>query len=405
MTVIINPRHTLLVTTAYTSLSRLSTLTIDLVRMPKAAKQVTSTSVKSPGLSQQSQNALKELAGDNDMLVDDIDFSAGPDNNHVQGVDVSLPDPERSAESFVIEVSDLIKPQQSQYPIHQRKDKRTWHDHLHATQVKWDALVEPLTNAFASWKYSDTVPSVTTSKNPSDFQDNSGFDFSIEILDIHNLARSALITKDEHTEAAVALVQAGFLSNTPEQPSIAIVYRRFSNAFDVYLAVRRNLDRHVSKVLGRDTPHYRVFNSCPACCYKLEEEPHLIFSHMWVCDGNNSLCRMASLGDRHTGDTRVFQGSNYFLPVEFVNKYGDEVKLKPENKPDSDDKDKDNHDNNLEDVGDPTDGSTSNLLSNCTNNRKGASADSKKQMWNIFDETGLFHQEKITLIPSATQLW
>ncbi|THU88290.1 hypothetical protein K435DRAFT_821707 [Dendrothele bispora CBS 962.96] len=365
------------------------------------------------------------------MLVDDIDFSAGPDDNHVQGVDVSLPDPERSTESFVIEVSDLIKPRRSRYPIHskrirsQRKDKRTWRDRLHATQAKWDALVEPLTDAFVSWKYSDTVPSVTTSKNPSDFQDNSGFDFGIEILDIHNLARSALITRDEHTEAAVALVQAGFLGNTPEQPSIAvslrtlqlfydirlfkasfsieaftrvlchIVYRRFyrtavSNAFDVYLAVRRNLDRRVSKVLGRDTPHYRVLNSCPACCYKLEEEPHLIFSRMWVCDGNNSLRRMASLGDRRTGDTRVFQGSDYYLPVEFVNKYADEVKSKPENKPNSDDEDEDNHDNNLEDGGDPTDGSTSNLLSNCTNNWKAASADSKKRMWNIFDETGLF---------------
>ncbi|THU89589.1 hypothetical protein K435DRAFT_821344 [Dendrothele bispora CBS 962.96] len=342
------------------------------------------------------------------MLIDDNDFSASPADNHVQeadvqGADVSeLPDPERSAESFVIE-----------------------RDRLHATQAKWDVLVEPLTDAFISWKYSNAVPSVATSENASDFQDNSGFDFGIEVLDIHNLARSALIKRDEHTEAAVALVQAGFLGNTPEQPSIAIslrtlqlfydihlfkasfsieaftrvlchiVYRRFywtavSSAFDVYLAIRRNLDRRVSKVLGRDTPHYRVLNSCPACCYKLEEEPHLIFSWMWVCDGNNSLRRMASLGDRRTGDARVFQGSDYFLPVEFVNKYADEVKSKPENKTGSDDEDEDeaqDNDNNFED-GDPTDGSS--LLSTCTKNWKAASADSKKRMWNIFDETGLF---------------
>ncbi|THU88228.1 hypothetical protein K435DRAFT_821711 [Dendrothele bispora CBS 962.96] len=372
------------------------------------------------------------------MLIDDNDFSASPADNHVQeadvqGADVSeLPDPERSAECFVIEVSDLLKPRRSRYPVHskrirgQRKDKRTWRDRLHATQAKWDALVEPLTDAFISWKYSNAVPSVTTSENPRDFQDNSGFDFGIEVLDIHNLARSALIQRDENTEAAVALVQAGFLGNTPEQPSIAvslrtlqllydirlfkasfsieaftrvlchIVYRRYyrtavSNAFDVYLAIRRNLDQRVLKVLGRDTPHYRVLNSCPACCYKLEEEPHLIFSRMWVCDGNNSLRRMTSLGDRRTGDARVFQGGDYFLSAEFVNKYADEVKSKPENKPGSDDEEEDDHDdNNLEDGGDPTDGSTSNLLSTCTNNWKAASADSKKRMWNIFDETGLF---------------
>ena len=67
------------------------------------------------GLSLQSQNALNKLAGDDDMLIDNVDSSASPDKDDV-GADV-LPDPLQSAESFIIEVGDLLKPQRSRYPV------------------------------------------------------------------------------------------------------------------------------------------------------------------------------------------------------------------------------------------------------------------------------------------------
>jgi hypothetical protein len=48
---------------------------------------------------------------------------------------------------------------------------------------------------------------------------------------------------------------------------------QFSTAFDVYLPIRAEVDKHVKVALGRDTPNWRLKNSCPACLYKLEGEP------------------------------------------------------------------------------------------------------------------------------------
>ncbi|THU95263.1 hypothetical protein K435DRAFT_819798 [Dendrothele bispora CBS 962.96] len=262
-------------------------------------------------------------------------------------------------------------------------------------------------------------------------QNIADYDFGIDVLDIFTLSRSALITRDADTQAAVALTRAGFLVNSLEQPSIAISlrtlehfytiklykasfsvesfakvlchtysipYHRFyrtalSNAFDIYLEIRRNIDNRIAQALGRDGPHYRVRNSCPACCYKLEDEPPLTFSRMWVCDGNNSLRRIATVGGRRTGDTRIFRDSDYFLSHEFVDKFANEVKSRPkppDNTSSSNADDNDDNDEDTEEGGDPTDSAKEAFLAACTNNWKAASAESKKKMWTIFEQTGLF---------------
>jgi hypothetical protein len=64
---------------------------------------------------------------------------------------------------------------------------------------------------------------------------------------------------------------------------------QFSVAFDIYLAVRARVDSRVQAALGRDTPDWRLKNTCPACLYKLEGEPHLKYPLMATFDGNNSL--------------------------------------------------------------------------------------------------------------------
>lgn len=51
-------------------------------------------------------------------------------------------------------------------------------------------------------------------------------------------------------------------------------YRRryraaLSDAFDIYLAIRRIIDQRVAKALGRDTPDYRVLHACPSCNYEV----------------------------------------------------------------------------------------------------------------------------------------
>ncbi|KAK7444566.1 hypothetical protein VKT23_015244 [Stygiomarasmius scandens] len=395
------------------------------------------------GLSQDAQNALNELAGvrpdtgNFDVVMDDFPDSSGfddEDNDHTAPVN----------ESLVIHVKDLIEFQRSHSAVRskrlhfKRKDFRTWRNRLQNLQMKWDRLIEPLTDAYITWKYQNTSPSVSTSHSTCDFYQTTGHDFGIDVLDIHTMARSALITRDENTEASVALVLAGFLGNSPEQPSLAfalptldlfftirrfkasfsieafarvlchlykIPYRRFyrsafSNAFDAYLQICRAVDIRVAEQLGHNTPNHRVLHSCPPCCYELQDEPKLKFTRMWVCDGNNSLRRMATLPRRRTGDTRTFDGSDYFLSTEFVDKYADEVKARPPKRTDL--KNDDNEDDEDEEEvlglgegGDPTDGldvdtSLSKSLAACTKNWKAASAEAKKKMWNIFEETGIF---------------
>ena len=111
---------------------------------------------------------------------------------------------------------------------------------------------------------------------------------------------------DEHP-IAEALVLNGYLGTSPQSPSLAVSlksldlyhrirlrkpsfsceaftkvvcdlyavpYRRryrtaMSDAFEVYLSILRAVDKQVQRVLGRDTPDWRVLNACPPCGYEV----------------------------------------------------------------------------------------------------------------------------------------
>ena len=49
--------------------------------------------------------------------------------------------------------------------------------------------------------------------------------------------------------------------------------RRYRNAladaFDTYLTILQIVDKRVAEALGRDAPHWRVLNACPACNYEV----------------------------------------------------------------------------------------------------------------------------------------
>jgi hypothetical protein len=108
--------------------------------------------------------------------------------------------------------------------------------------------------------------------------------------------------------------------------------RQFSIAFDVYLDIRRRVDRLVQAELNRDSPDWRLKHACPACTYKLRDEKPLIFSLLYTMDGNDSLRRIRRrvLDDEgvpgpsceHT-DTRTI-GGDFYLPREEVDKWVDE---------------------------------------------------------------------------------
>ncbi|KAJ3740705.1 hypothetical protein EV360DRAFT_57933, partial [Lentinula raphanica] len=277
--------------------------------------------------------------------------------------------------------------------------------------------MEELTDSYVAWKYQAYTPSPP----------HPDYEFSIDIVDIYTLDRSVLITRDAGTSASKALVQAGYLGTSPEQPSLAvslrtlelfytlrlykpnlsveafaktichqytIPYRRgyrtaLSDTFDIYLAIKRKIDVRVAKELGHDSPNFRVLHSCPCCNYTLNDEVTLEFSRLFAGDGNNSLKRIKGVSGRQVADCRVFKDSDYYLSEDFVNTFAHEVKARPPAK-DFDIQNEEDSDWVDEHQGDPTDGEFAPTLQQCTDNWKAAAADSSKKMWDAFHESGWF---------------
>lgn len=58
-------------------------------------------------------------------------------------------------------------------------------------------------------------------------------------------------------------------SDVLQIPYQRTVRNAISDAFDIYLAILRAVRKRVNGALGRESPDWRVCNSCPACCYKV----------------------------------------------------------------------------------------------------------------------------------------
>ncbi|KAI0676054.1 hypothetical protein C8Q78DRAFT_1074995 [Trametes maxima] len=249
---------------------------------------------------------------------------------------------------------------------------------------------------------------------------DTSYNFSIDVVDIYTLQTTVTISRTGSQTAVVALAEQGYMATTPISPSLAISFRTLelfrlirlrkpsfsteafaklvcdcyalpyrrryrsalSDSLDIYLNILRVIEKRVTAALERDTPDWRVLNACPACCYKVEDEPELIFERMFSMDGNNSLKRIIKIGDRETAQRRVFSESDYYLPTDFVDRYKDEVKHTPQapaQTPGSDSEDDD-----WIDEGEATAADFEGA------DDKAAENDTKKKMWGIFDETGIF---------------
>jgi hypothetical protein len=117
---------------------------------------------------------------------------------------------------------------------------------------------------------------------------------------------------------------------------------------------------------------------------QLEDEPELIFRRMFAVDGNDSLKRIARIGSRDVGDLRCFLDSDYYIPTEEVDEWAKDTGslCSPEVNDDDSEGDGDNAAEQAKNEGtDP---------GPCANNWKAAQSDSKKRMWGVFAETGLF---------------
>ncbi|KAG2068473.1 hypothetical protein BDR04DRAFT_1129243 [Suillus decipiens] len=158
----------------------------------------------------------------------------------------------------------------------------------------------------------------------------------------------------DNLSPTTALVRARYLGHVPHAPSLA-----FS------LSILCGVDRKINEALGHDAPNWHVLNACPPCAYELGGEPTLTFGWMYVLDGGNSAKRMAE-GAHNCGD--MWQYTEMIQP---------EVVL--------DSPEADYHDKDAD-----ADLSRQNIASDCSKNWKAVASDEKKQMWSIFDETGIF---------------
>ncbi|EGO04498.1 hypothetical protein SERLA73DRAFT_148981 [Serpula lacrymans var. lacrymans S7.3] len=101
----------------------------------------------------------------------------------------------------------------------------------------------------------------------------------------------------------------------------------FFAAFDVYLEILHHVDKLLQVAFKHDTPNWRMLHSCPACFYKLWDEPALNFEWLATMDGNSSLKRFKSTvyGKADYTDTRK-PPTDYWIDESSVNLFQNEVK-------------------------------------------------------------------------------
>ena len=185
------------------------------------------------------------------------------------------------------------------------------------------------------------------------------------------------------------------------------LYRKqFSVAFDVFLKIHRVVDEQLDSAIYHD-PLSALRAACPACTYRLKNEPALRFSTLTCMDGNNSVKRVlrtavedapgATPYSVELPDSRT-EHSALFLERDVVNKLQDEVKRKAVGKGkisaahdgQQPDKQVEQDKGGSEDTsgGSPIDGLDEDTP--CTTRWANLASDSLKKMWGIYDETGIF---------------
>ncbi|KAF8128105.1 hypothetical protein EV363DRAFT_1510134, partial [Boletus edulis] len=138
---------------------------------------------------------------------------------------------------------------------------------------------------------------------------------NIELVDMFTRRRATLVDRQGHLYRNKNLLYHGYIGCSPVYPAIAISlctlaafqqahhtcpqfsiqaqckalchlhhvpYRpylcmQFTLAYDAYLEILNQVDKCISRVLGHDSQEWRLWNECPACFYRLEDEPNLMF--------------------------------------------------------------------------------------------------------------------------------
>ncbi|KAG0694091.1 hypothetical protein DFH29DRAFT_815719 [Suillus ampliporus] len=204
---------------------------------------------------------------------------------------------------------------------------------------------------------------------------------TIRTLDVYRQSHQVTLCFSIHAEAKMLCFLHGVYYRRHLAEQLRISY-------DVYLELHRRIDHHLDKVLGHDSDNWRMLNSCPACQYKLTDEPPLEFSILCACDGNNSakLVNPAIRGGQERLDTRIGT-SSIWLNESYIDVFKDKVRSacahqardqRPARDPDD------------PWVDEPDSVDSAELCTVCVDRWRNAAPESQKKMFAIFKKSGIF---------------
>ncbi|KAI6012001.1 hypothetical protein BKA83DRAFT_4466554 [Pisolithus microcarpus] len=185
----------------------------------------------------------------------------------------------------------------------------------------------------------------------------------IDALELYRVARN----RSPHLSIQAFVKTISDLQGVQYRPYLTHL---FSIALDVYLQMRL-VDDLILKALCRDTPDWRLKNSCLACTYTLEDKLDLKFKLLFAMDGNDSLKRIsrAAIGGYESTAEGIgvrFVGDDRYLSRSFVDQFG---------------------------MGGGNESLTESMADNenpCAGRWKNMKEDATSRMWGVFDKAGIF---------------
>ncbi|KAG2120217.1 hypothetical protein BD769DRAFT_1361914 [Suillus cothurnatus] len=234
--------------------------------------------------------------------------------------------------------------------VHRCIDVQTQRQRHQHANVAWKEQMPTLVDAYLAWKHK--VPTVIHNNVASNI-------FHVDAVGIMDFACAITIQQCPNELANAALLCVGILGCSPLQPTIAICLEclelyhqirrcqssfsiqaitkvlcslhnatyfqqfceQFSNAFDVYLQILREVQGCIGWILDRDPDNWQMNGACPSCAFKQPDEPILSPARLHAMDGNFSAKRFDSSG---SADPRLFC-SQYFIPEAEVDQFKDNV--------------------------------------------------------------------------------
>ncbi|KZT18099.1 hypothetical protein NEOLEDRAFT_1080998 [Neolentinus lepideus HHB14362 ss-1] len=301
-------------------------------------------------------------------------------------------------------------------------DHRDRHDRVELRNIQWAEQYTDLVDAYLVYGLHECDGLVSEDMAV----EGESNEFAIEVVDIFGRAMRTFAPLPTDIYHNTALIRHGYIGASPIRPTVAIsirtlaVYRQthrtcpqlsiqaevrklchlhkvpycrylceqFTIAYDVYLEICYRVGVRVRTAMKEDYPHAELLNLCPACTYKLQDEPPLECSLHCEMDGNNSLKRIDAVvrERRERIDTRGPRGP-FWISRDDVDRFKDDVKRSPGNSKDA--AEDDSADQDADDDWQDEPGSED-PVATCIERWRNAGPEQRKRMFALFEESGIF---------------